>query len=69
MEPHGDLVRENLLLFMVENQGVATWAIGSIVFVTTGHLGIFGLGYDDLSSGLSLNLTWKIAGVLLFSKL
>jgi CIC family chloride channel protein len=49
--------------------GVITWALGSSVFLTTGHLGIFSLGYDDLSAGLSLQLGWKIAGVLLGTKL
>jgi chloride channel protein, CIC family len=48
---------------------VLTWAIGSAVFVNTGHLGVFGLGYDDLSAGLNLELGWKLAGVLLLAKL
>lgn len=46
-----------------------TWALGSIVFLKTGHLGVFSLGYDDLSSGLSLQLGWKIAGILVGAKL
>ncbi|HEU5122501.1 MAG TPA: chloride channel protein [Verrucomicrobiae bacterium] len=46
-----------------------TWLIGSAVFVTTGHLGVFGLGYGDLSAGLNLNLGWQLAGVLLVTKL
>ena len=41
--------------------GVITWVLGSAVFVTTGHSGVFGLGYDDLSAGLGLQLGWKIA--------
>jgi CIC family chloride channel protein len=49
--------------------GVVTWMLGATVFVSTGRLGVFGLGYDDLSSGLSHELTWKIAGVLLAAKL
>ncbi len=49
--------------------GVVTWMLGATVFVATGHLGVFGLGYDDLSSGLSHGLGWKIAGVLLAAKL
>ncbi len=48
---------------------VATWALGSSVFVATGHLGVFGLGYTDLSAGLNHELTWKIAGLLLAAKL
>lgn len=49
--------------------GVITWALGSAVFLQTGRLGVFSLGYDDLSDGLSLRLGWKIAGVLLATKL
>ncbi|MDB6039115.1 MAG: chloride channel protein [Verrucomicrobiales bacterium] len=49
--------------------GIATWMLGSIVFLGTGHLGVFGLGYDDLSAGLSLHLTWQTAGILLACKL
>jgi chloride channel protein, CIC family len=48
---------------------VLTWLIGSAVFMATGHLGVFGLGYDDLSAGLNLDLGWKLAGVLLLAKL
>jgi CIC family chloride channel protein len=47
----------------------ATWALGAPLFVATGHLGVFGLGYDDLSAGLNHELTWKIAGLLLAAKL
>ncbi|MDB6110595.1 MAG: chloride channel protein, partial [Pedosphaera sp.] len=49
--------------------GVVTWALGASLFVATGHLGVFGLGYDDLSAGLNHELTWKIAGWLLAAKL
>jgi len=49
--------------------GVITWALGSAVFLQTGHLGVFSLGYDDLSAGLGLQLGWKIAGVLMGTKL
>lgn len=49
--------------------GVITWALGSLVFLKTGHLGVFALGYDDLSSGLSLKLGWKLAGILVGTKL
>jgi CIC family chloride channel protein len=48
---------------------VLTWALGSTVFLTTGHLGVFGLGYDDLSAGLALQLGWRIAAILLGAKL
>jgi CIC family chloride channel protein len=49
--------------------GVITWALGSAVFINTGHLGVFSLGYDDLSAGLELRLGWKLAGILLGTKL
>src|SRR5215471_1711048 len=48
---------------------VLTWALGSAVFLTTGHLGVFGLGYDDLSAGLALQLGWRVAAILLGAKL
>ncbi len=48
--------------------GLITWVLGACVFVATGHLGVFSLGYDDLSAGLSHGLTWKIAAVLLAAK-
>jgi CIC family chloride channel protein len=48
---------------------LVTWAIGATVFLVTGHLGVFGLGYDDLSAGLALKLGWRIAAVLLGTKL
>lgn len=49
--------------------GVLTWGIGAAVFLHTGHLGIFSLGYEDLNSGLNNHLTWELAGVLLAGKL
>jgi CIC family chloride channel protein len=48
---------------------VMAWGIGTGVFYLTGHLGVFGLGYGDLSAGLNQELPWKIAGVLLVAKL
>ena len=49
--------------------GLLTWGIGAMVFLRTGHLGIFSLGYDDLNHGLNDELSWKLAGVLLVGKL
>lgn len=49
--------------------GLVTWGLGVAVFLGTGHLGVFGLGYDDLTTGLSHGLTWKIGGLLLATKL
>jgi CIC family chloride channel protein len=45
-----------------------TWALGVAVFWRTGHLGVFGLGYDDLSSALAGDLGWQLAAVLLVTK-
>lgn len=45
------------------------WGIGASVFIFTGHLGVFGLGYGDLTAGLDNQLPWKIAGILLAAKL
>jgi CIC family chloride channel protein len=46
-----------------------TWVIGMLVFVKFGRLGIFGLGYDDLSDALAHGMAWKLAAVLLIGKL
>ncbi len=45
------------------------WGVGTAVFFLTGHLGVFSLGYGDLSAGLDNQLPWKIAGILLATKL
>lgn len=49
--------------------GFATWVIGSAVFAVTGKLGVFGLGYNDLSAALNNSLAWDIAALLVISKL
>ena len=49
--------------------GLITWALGCSIFLATGHLGVFGLGYDDLSAGLAHGLSWQIAAILLGTKL
>jgi chloride channel protein, CIC family len=48
--------------------GLITWAVGVFVFLTTGKLGIFGLGYNDLSDAMSSMIDWRIAGVLVIGK-
>jgi CIC family chloride channel protein len=45
------------------------WALGVAVFSQTRSLGVFSLGYDDLSAGLNANLPWDLAGILLITKL
>jgi CIC family chloride channel protein len=49
--------------------GFATWIIGSACFMATGKIGVFGLGYHDLSEALSHGLIWWIAGILVVGKL
>ncbi len=49
--------------------GIAVWAIGAGVFLGTGHLGVFSLGYDDLSSALNGDMVWHVAALLLVAKL
>ncbi len=49
--------------------GLATWAIGMSVFVLTGRLGVFSLGYDDLTDALSHGMAWHLAVLLLLGKL
>jgi chloride channel protein, CIC family len=49
--------------------GVITWAIGVSMFLATGKLGVFGLGYRDLSSALTNAFDWRIAGLLVLAKL
>ncbi len=49
--------------------GLFTWGIGASIFLRTGHLGIFSLGYDDLNHGLNDELSWKLAALLCVGKL
>jgi len=49
--------------------GIMAWVIGAGVFLWTGHLGVFSLGYADLSSALDGGMVWQMAGLLLVAKL
>ncbi len=49
--------------------GVITWIIGVTIFLTTGKIGVFGLGYQDLSSALNNLFDWRVAGLLVLAKL
>ncbi|HEX3799479.1 MAG TPA: chloride channel protein [Verrucomicrobiae bacterium] len=49
--------------------GFITWVLGSAVFLQTHSLGIFGLGYGDLSTALSQGFSWKLAAILVVAKL
>lgn len=48
---------------------VVAWILAIVVFRYTGRLGVFGLGYDDLSRGLNGQIAWQLAAVLLLAKL
>ena len=61
--------RKGLHAWMIPLSGaLITWALGSVVFWRTGHLGVFSLGYDDLSSALAGDVGWRLATVLLVTK-
>lgn len=49
--------------------GFVTWILGVSVYLLVGRLGVFGLGYDDLSRALTEGLGWKIAALLAVTKL
>ena len=49
--------------------GIGVWAIGAAVYVATGRIGVFSLGYDDLSLALDTKLLWHVAALLLVAKL
>ncbi|MEP6956994.1 MAG: chloride channel protein, partial [Chthoniobacterales bacterium] len=49
--------------------GLTTWIIGISIFASTGRLGVFALGYDDLSDALVHGMAWKLALLLLAGKL
>lgn len=50
---------------------LCTWVLGVAVFAGTGSMGVFGLGYADLSYALTQadnQVVWQLAGVLLVTK-
>ncbi len=49
--------------------GLITWIIGTSLYLLTDKLGVFGLGYEDLSDLMSSNFEWRIAGILAIGKL
>lgn len=49
--------------------GLVTWILGVSVFLTAGKIGVFGLGYQDLSKALNNDFEWKIAGIMVCAKL
>lgn len=49
--------------------GLVTWALGAGVFLITARLGVFALGYDDLSDAINGRFAWQLASALLIGKL
>jgi CIC family chloride channel protein len=49
--------------------GLITWVLGVAAYLGTGRLGIFSLGYKDLSSVLNNNYLFWIAGIMVVGKL
>jgi CIC family chloride channel protein len=49
--------------------GLLVWIIGGAVFCATGKLGIFSLGYQDLSRALDNDFIWWMAGIMVVAKL
>ena len=44
------------------------WTLGAAVFLKTGRLAVFGLGYEDMSEALTGGLAWQIGAILLVTK-
>src|SRR4051812_36058451 len=49
--------------------GAITWILGASVFMTTKRLGVFALGYNDLSDAINGGVVWQVATALLAGKL
>lgn len=49
--------------------GFVTWVLGVSVFLTVGKIGVFGLGYHDLSRALNNDFGWQVAGIMVGAKL
>jgi len=49
--------------------GWSVWILAILVFYYTGSVGIFGLGYQELSESLQHGLPWKLAAILLVAKI
>lgn len=65
-------VKRKLIKFPFINPlfgGILTWVLGSSIFLIFGKVGVFGLGYQDLSDILSGNYLFIIAGFITLAKL
>jgi chloride channel protein, CIC family len=48
--------------------GLTVWVLGAGLFLSSGHLGVFGLGYGDLSAMLRGEIPWLVIAALLLAK-
>lgn len=48
---------------------LGTWICGTLVFFATGRLGIFGIGYQDVTAAIAGSLTWQASALLMVGKL
>ena len=48
---------------------VITWLVGISVYSATGHAGVFGIGYGDITSAIAGNLVWTTALALFVGKI
>lgn len=48
--------------------GLTVWLLGVGIFMWSGHLGVFGLGYDDLTALLHGQIIWPLILALLLAK-
>ena len=48
--------------------GLTVWVLGAGLFLWSGHLGVFGLGYGDLSAMLRGQIPWLVIAALLLAK-
>lgn len=61
--------RRNTFNWMMPAVGaLIAWILGVLVFWRTGRLGVFSLGYDDLSDALAGHIGWMLALTLLLTK-
>ena len=49
--------------------GLIAWAVGSLVFLSVRRIGVFGLGYQDLTEALNGSMAWRVALLLMGAKL
>ncbi|MGI8890767.1 MAG: chloride channel protein [Chthoniobacterales bacterium] len=48
--------------------GLTVWLLGVAIFIWSGRLGVFGLGYSDLSAMLRGQIPWLVIAALLLAK-